>query len=132
MFVLSLTAATPEGLGVRNGKLAGLPDKPNGVSTQTENQDQWMAPLTYSGSSEDAMASLRTVVALMPRSSIVEEQELYLRAEFRSAFFRFVDDVEFLIEPETSRIHFRSAARVGYSDMGVNRTRVEEIRDRLR
>jgi uncharacterized protein (DUF1499 family) len=50
-----------------------------------------------------------------------------LHAEFRSAIFRFVDDVEFMVDPESQRIHARSASRVGYSDMGVNRRRMEEI-----
>ena len=58
----------------------------------------------------------------------MEEDETYLHVEFTSRIFRFVDDVEFVFEDETKTIHFRSASRTGYSDFGVNRNRMEEIR----
>jgi len=131
VFLLSLTASPPKSLGVHDGKLAELPDTPNCVSTQTENPDQRMTPLAYAGSPEGALSKLREIVESMPRSRIVEQQDQYLRAEFRSAIFRFVDDVEFLIDPESEQIHFRSASRVGHSDMGVNRDRMERIRERM-
>ncbi len=129
MFILSMTASKPSDLGVNDGRLAELPDSPNCVSTQTEKQDQWMAPLTYDGDRGSVLEDIRKVLQSMSNARIVEERENYLRAEFRSTFFRFVDDVEFLVEPETSRVHFRSASRVGYSDMGVNRDRMERIRE---
>ncbi len=132
VYLLSFTASPPESLGVHDGKLAELPDTPNCVSTQTKNPDQRMTPLAYDGSPKDALAQLRQIIQSMPRSRIVEQQDLYLRAEFRSAVFRFVDDVEFLIDPETEQVHFRSASRVGHSDLGVNRDRMERIRERMR
>ena len=49
----------------------------------------------------------------------------------RSLFFRFTDDVEFFVEVESGRVHFRSASRVGRSDLGVNRERMELIRSRF-
>ena len=58
-------------------------------------------------------------------------EERYIHTEFTSAFFRFVDDVEFLLDDGTRTIHVRSASRVGYSDFGVNRRRVEELRSRF-
>jgi len=63
-----------------------------------------------------------------PRTTIVREETDYLKAECRSALFRFVDDVEILFDDAEKRIHFRSASRVGRSDFGVNRNRMEEIR----
>ena len=68
----------------------------------------------------------------MPRTRLVTEQENYWHVEFRSALFRFVDDVEFLFEPAASRIEVRSASRTGYSDFGVNRKLVDEIRRLLK
>ncbi len=59
----------------------------------------------------------------MKRSRIVISEKLYLHVEFTSAFFRFVDDVEFLLDDEKKLIHVRSASRVGNSDFGVNRKR---------
>ena len=65
----------------------------------------------------------------MPRTRIAEDDGYYVHAEFRSRVFRFVDDVEFLLDDATGQIYFRSASRVGRSDLGVNRRRMEAIRD---
>lgn len=130
-FVLSLTASRPKTLGAQEGMLSALPSTPNCVSTQTEQGSQWMAPLTFDADITVAMQRIRDVVESMPGATIVEADDQYLYAEFRSPLFRFVDDVEFLIEPETKRIHFRSASRVGYSDLGVNRERMEQFRRRF-
>ncbi len=62
-------------------------------------------------------------------------QENYIRVEFTSLIFRFVDDVEFYFptaENEKMIIHIRSASRIGYSDFGANRKRIEQIRKKLR
>ena len=77
------------------------------------------------------MGLLIEAVSGMKRARIVAAEERYIHAEFTSALFRFVDDVEFLLDSETKTIHVRSASRVGYSDLGVNRRRVEEIRSRF-
>ncbi len=63
----------------------------------------------------------------MPRATLIEETEDYLRYEFESAIFRFVDDVE-LSFALPDQVHFRSASRTGYSDLGVNRKRVVNIK----
>ncbi len=59
---------------------------------------------------------------------IEEEHDGYLWATFASRLFRFVDDVEFRMVSIDGIIHVRSASRVGYSDLGVNRRRVERLR----
>ena len=74
------------------------------------------------------MRRLLVVVRGMPRTTIVESGPTSLRVEFRTRLFRFVDDAMFLLDGKAKTIHFRSASRVGYSDMGVNRRRMEEIR----
>ena len=128
LFLLSLTASRPSNLGVHNGRLAACPDSPNCVSTQAEDREHWIAPLTYQGDSDNVIETLEEIVRQQPRTRVIEKSPHYLNAEFRSAFFRFVDDVEFYVEAESGRVHFRSASRVGRSDMGVNRTRMESIR----
>ena len=129
LFLLSVTASRPANLGVREGRLAACPDSPNCVSTQAEDREYWIAPLTYQGESDTVIDSLEAIVRQQPRTRIIQKSPHYLHAEFRSAFFRFVDDVEFYVEAESGRVHFRSAARVGRSDLGVNRKRMELIRD---
>ena len=77
------------------------------------------------------MRQLEETVSGLPRASVVSQTDNYLHVEFRSAIFRFVDDAEFLIEPQEGMIHFTSAARTGHSDFNVNRQRMEKIRGLL-
>ena len=87
-----------------------------------------MEPIPYSGSLAESRAKLVEILRNYPRTRIVREEPDYLKAECRSAFFHFVDDVEFLFDDAAKRIHFRSASRLGRKDFGVNRKRVERLR----
>ena len=75
-----------------------------------------------------ALARLKSKVLAQPRARITEARVGYFRAEFTSLIFRFVDDVEFLLDENEHVIHVRSASRVGHSDLGANRQRVERLR----
>ena len=86
-----------------------------------------MPPLEYSLPENRVMSELRACIRRQPRARIVAERARYLHAEFRSAWMGFVDDVELFIVPDQHEIHFRSASRTGYSDLGVNRKRMERI-----
>jgi uncharacterized protein (DUF1499 family) len=85
-----------------------------------------MEPLPY-GDLEEARARLLTLLAGKKNARVVTVEPTYVEAEFRSALFRFVDDVSFLFDEKTKRLHFRSASRLGRSDFGVNRKRMERI-----
>ena len=126
-------AEPPTNLGIEGGRLAPCPNTPNCVSTQEEAEDanHYMEPISFSGSAREAMEAVAGVVEEMPRAEDVRSEDDYLRAEFTSRIFRFVDDVEFRADEETGLIDFRSASRVGRSDMGVNRERMAEITTRL-
>ena len=89
-----------------------------------------MEPIPYDGSPAEAIQRITSIIEAEPRTKIVTQRPDYIHAEFTSALFRFVDDVEFLFDAEKKVIHFRSASRVGYSDLGANRRRMEEIRSR--
>jgi uncharacterized protein (DUF1499 family) len=89
-------------------------------------------PLAYDGSWPQAKEKLLQTLRSMKRCRIVTEQADYIHAEFTSVIFRFVDDVEFLADDLKKLIHVRSASRVGYSDFGVNRRRVETIRNLIK
>ena len=110
--------------------LAPCPNSPNCVSSQSPESDQehYIAPFRFSGDPAAAWQKLKTAVLAEKRVTIVKEQEDYLHAEMRSLLFRFVDDIEFSLDRDAGLIHVRSASRVGYSDFGVNRKRVEHIR----
>ena len=118
-------------LGVRNGQLDSCPDRPNCVSTRATDAGHQIAPIRLSDSPQDALRRIEAVVRAMPRARIVSSEGDYLHAEFRSLLLGFVDDVEFQIDEAAGYIHFRSASRVGHSDLGTNRRRMEQIRSKL-
>ena len=104
------------------------PSSPNCVSTQAQDEGHTIAPFRYRKSRAEAKEALKEVIRSLPRTKLVEEDETYLHYEVTSLLFRFVDDVEFLFDDDTKTIHFRSASRTGYGDLGVNRTRMEQLR----
>jgi uncharacterized protein (DUF1499 family) len=108
--------------------ISPCPDRPNCVSSLAGDRQHYIDPLRFTGSPAEAWSRLQTILQQQPRTRIVAEQDGYLHAEFRSLIFRFVDDVEFLLQPEQGLIQLRSASRSGYSDFGVNRRRVERLR----
>ncbi len=121
------------GLGITDGRFAPCPNKPNCVSSRATANDErhYIEALTYGGAPEPARERLEQAIAGMKRARVVIREADYWRAEFRSALWRFADDVEFLFDDHAKRIDIRSASRVGYSDLGVNRKRIEEIRRRF-
>ena len=124
----SQSSATGRSLGVREGRLAPCPDSPNCVCSQDADAAHAIAPQTFRGSAAEAMRGLKQVLAAQPRVRVLAETPDYLHAEFRTALFRFVDDVEFLVVEKDHLIHVRSASRIGHSDLGTNGRRIEALR----
>ena len=118
----------PNNLGVNGGKLAPCPNSPNCVSSQSTDAAHQIAPLAFTSSPEEALANLKTIIESLPRTKIITESQDYLYAEFKSALLGFVDDVEFYLDRNANVIQVRSASRLGQSDLGVNRKRIETIR----
>jgi uncharacterized protein (DUF1499 family) len=123
----------PTQLGVTDGKLTACPGTPNCVNSQALATDSEHAiePLPLSGDPTATMANLKRAIASMPRTTIIQETNDYLYVEFASKLMGFVDDVEFYIDTDNRAIQVRSASRLGKSDLGVNRKRIEEIRAKL-
>ena len=131
MALFSCSGTRPTNIGVTNGKLLACPNSPNCVSSQSTDAEHKIAPLTYTGDSAKALADLKAVISSMPRTKIITAEDNYLYAEFTSALMGYVDDVEFYLNSEKGLIEVRSASRLGQSDLGVNRNRVEAIRAQL-
>ncbi len=132
--MLTILGGQPDNLGLQNGKLRSCPDTPNCVCSQSHSPQHSIAPIRFHGSVEDARHLISQAVLAQPRTRIVTEDGNYIHAESRSWLFRFIDDVELYIDPREQLIQIRSASRLGISDLGVNRARVESIRtefDRL-
>jgi uncharacterized protein (DUF1499 family) len=127
LLVVVLISERPDTLGVEDGELAPCPSTLNCVSTQSDDAEHGMEPLTYNGSDADAHQRLLNIIEEMPRTRLIEVTPTYIYAEFRTPTFRFVDDVEFYISEASNVIHFRSASRLGESDLGLNRRRMEGI-----
>jgi len=129
LFGVRMTSKPPSDLGVHDGKLTECPNSPNCVASNTESETHRMDAIPFSGTVIEATEKLKqTIQQAFSRAKLVQEKPGYLRYEFTSLFFRFVDDVEFLVDDEANQIDFRSASRVGHSDMGVNRRRITKIK----
>lgn len=112
----------------RSAELPDCPDRPNCVCSSASRAGQQVAAIALREAPAAAVARLAAIVRQMPGSRLVSSQDNYLHAEFRSRVFGFVDDLELLVEEDRARISVRSASRIGYSDLGTNRKRVEIIR----
>lgn len=122
----------PEKLGVSEGRLAPCPEAPRCVSSDATDDGQRVAPLQFTGPADDAWQAAVEAVRQLPRTTVITRTDDYLHAECRSAVFRFVDDLELLLRGDRGEIAIRSSARLGYYDFGVNRRRVESLRNTLR
>ena len=127
-FLVSCQGTRPDNLGAVDGKLGESPDKPNCVFSESKSDDHRIQPLEVMDSAEASIEKLTTIIQGMERTRVIEKKENYLYAEFESNLFKFVDDVEFYIPENGSSIQVRSASRIGYSDRGVNRERIDAIR----
>jgi uncharacterized protein (DUF1499 family) len=114
--------------GVVGGKLRPCPKTPNCVSSTDADPAHHIEPLGFIDDPDIAMSRLKTVLAGQKRTRLVAQEADYLHAECSSLVFRFVDDVEFYLDRLEKKIHVRSASRAGKYDFGVNRRRVEAIR----
>ncbi len=123
------TGERPTQLGVSGGRLRECPDTPNCVSSQAGDAPHRIAPLVFRDEPDSAFARLRQILVSQADTEIIEELSGYLRVEFHTLLF--VDDGEFLLDATQRLIQVRSASRLGYSDLGKNRSRLEEIRQRF-
>jgi uncharacterized protein (DUF1499 family) len=127
LVVLSLLSRKPPDTGILGGRLRPCPPRPNCVCSEYEGLTSFIESFRFSGPPEEAWQRLRSVLEAHG-GKIEEEKADYLRATFTTRVFRFVDDLELRLDERNRRIHVRSASRVGSSDMGLNRSRVENLR----
>lgn len=126
-----LAACSNVNIGVQNSVLKPCPASPNCVSSAAMDERHQIAPFKIKSSPTQLWRALQEQISLRPRTQIITLTENYLHVECRSALFRFVDDLEFLLQPDQGIVAIRSAARLGYSDLGVNRKRIEDLRTEL-
>lgn len=129
--MFNFSGKRPEALGVSGGRfVAADSDKPNWVSSQVRaNDPHHIHPFSVEGERSDVMTRLIAVLLARPECTIVTQQADYIHAEFKAKLMGLVDDVEFYLPPDGRELHIRSASRLAYSDLGLNRARMEEIRE---
>ncbi len=116
----------------RANELAPCPSSPNCVSSRNARDDaHHIAPFRLGTDPASAWQALRDLLHEDREFEIVDDRDGYMKAVATTRFLRFKDDVEFLLDIHAGHIGVRSASRIGYSDFGKNRKRMESIRDRL-
>lgn len=131
LLISGCSGERPPHLGSVNSHLADCPLTPNCVSSFSKDPEHQISPLQFASTPEQLIEDLKTILHETEEAHIITIGEHYIYAEFTSKVFRFVDDVEFLLDPQTQTLHFRSASRIGHSDLGVNRERIETLKAAL-
>lgn len=122
------TGTSPADIGVQNNQLLDCPPSPNCVSSSAKDEEHFIAPLAYTANRDAVRDKLVAVLQNQPRTKIIDQTDDYILVEFTSKLMGFVDDTEFYFLPDDQGIAMRSAARLGESDLGVNRRRLEQFR----
>lgn len=117
----------PSNLGVKNGKLAGMPKSPNAVSSQTDILDKKVDSIPFKGDLKDSKEFVKKALDSYGDIKIVLEEENYIYAVSTTSKMKYHDDIELYFDEENKIIDFRSASRVGYSDRGLNRERYNKL-----
>lgn len=122
----------PRSLGLTDGRLSACPSSPNCVCSDETGTSHEIEPLRLAIQPADAWPLVAEAVRDLPRTRIVSNSSDYIHAECASNLLGFVDDLELHLRADEKNIAVRSASRLGYSDFGVNRRRVETLRSALR
>lgn len=128
--IMTLSMAT-QANPIAKKQLAPCPSSPNCVSSQAADADHFIAPFKIIGNIDDAWTALKSALSNHSRTVITRDTGDMLHAQATSLVFRFVDDIDAILDAEAKLIHIRSASRVGYGDFGVNRKRLEKLRSQL-
>ena len=113
-------------------ELPRCPSTPNCVSTTDSGDSHYIAPIRLQGDADTAWNTLVQILTEDRGFEIVASNDRYIRAVATTRILRFKDDVEFLLNRDAGEIEMRSASRIGYSDLGKNRSRLEGIRSKMR
>lgn len=122
-------AMVPEGLGVKDGRLAPMPSSPNAVSSQSEDLAYKVEPLKMKDTIQRTKDAFIEACDIYGNYEIISEDDHYMHLVFTTSTMGYKDDVEIYIDETTGLVHYRSASRVGYSDMGLNRERYNALKD---
>ena len=129
-FAISITSSG-DAVSDQFKRMQPCPSSPNCASSTAVTGSHFIEPLIAIGDPQGLIAGIKTNLEEDPSFSIIESEPDYLRAEARTRFLGFVDDVEFQTRQDSIAVDMRSGSRVGYSDLGKNRRRLEALRKSL-
>jgi len=129
LFALAHQAQDKQAQGLNNGRLSPCSTTPNCICSENiDDVDHYIAPLSYTEYSNTELRYLLVEIIQSMGGVLSKVDEIYLSATFTSSIFHFVDDLEIRIDETKHLIHIRSASRVGHSDLGMNKKRVELLK----
>ena len=127
-YILANQSKNGKALGLIAGRLSPCPDKPNCANSEfVEDKSHYISHLNYPAAKSEEIMDLVKAVIQEAGGEIQSEQDSYMAFTFTVSIFGFADDLEIRLDKSKNIIHVRSGSRVGYSDLGVNRKRVECI-----
>lgn len=132
----ALRGTQPTDLGVKDGRLKAPSLTRNSVSSQAalypehpQKSYAGIEPLPLKGGGAAAsLAALSKALQTLPGVQVVDQQPDYLYAQAQTRWLKFVDDLEFWVNPAAGVLELRSASRLGREDFGANRERMEAVR----
>ena len=127
IFMITKNTITPSGLGVKKGQLAIIPNSPNAVSSQAKDENKKVEPFPFKGDLKATKDTVKRILSAYGNIEIRTEEQNYIHAVSTTPLMRYHDDLEFYFDEKAGLVHFRSASRIGYSDMGLNRERYNRL-----
>lgn len=132
LFMVRKNLKTPANLGVVGGKLASMPKSPNAVSSQSDDPEKKIEPIPFIGDLNESKEKILKALLAYGNMKIVTDDNNYIHAVNTTGKMKYHDDLEFYFDEKLELIHFRSASRIGYSDMGLNRKRYDSLLELLK
>lgn len=132
LFVTARMSRNGQAPGLADGRLAHCPGPPHCVCSEyPDAAERFVEPLEISSFSAENLTALMRAAIVESGGTVRSERADYISATYSSSLFGYVDDLEIRIDRQAGKIHFRSSSRIGYSDMGANRKRVESLKQRF-
>lgn len=127
MFLAACTGSRPDNIGIVNQKLTACPESPNCVSSDSIDKGHHVPALKLQKAAELVWLEVKAYLEMQENMEIITQTADYIHIESTSSLMRFVDDFELHLRKQDGTIAVRSASRLGHSDFGVNRQRIEDL-----
>lgn len=127
--VVGCASSPPEHFTSSADEFTPCADAPHCVSSQAAtDSDRYVQPFAFAGTADGARQALLKAIYASTNATVETAEDRFIHATYRSTL-GFVDDVTFLLQPHEHVIDVKSSSRIGYYDFGVNRRRVEALRE---